>query len=42
MGRGLLFRVGLEDLKQGHDDIKQIGVRAGQNQVRRACVCKVD
>lgn len=28
-GGGLLFRVGLEDLKQGDDDIKQIGVRAG-------------
>lgn len=39
MGRGgVLFSVGLEDLKQGEDDIKQIGVRAGQNQVRRMCV----
>lgn len=38
MGGGLLFGGGLEDLKQGEDDIKQIGVRAGQNRVRRMCM----
>lgn len=34
----MLFGVGVEDLKRGNDDIKQMEVRAGQNWVRRVCV----
>lgn len=37
-GGGRLFGVRLEDLKPGDDNIKQIGVRAGQKRVRRECV----